>query len=368
MFPLERTYGEWSASAFAQGPVEMGGRFGGNKTAVSTCQDCHMPDTTGVGASFGGVFRTDLPSHDFAGAATWVLDAVANLYPGEVNLIELDAARQRNIVMLRAAASMELAQISRSLRVRIYNETGHKLPSGYPEGRRVWLSVQFKDVGGLLLTEYGHYDFGTAELDADSTKVYETVLGLSEDLADATELPPGPSFHFVLNNVIVKDNRIPPRGFTNAGFEAVQASPVDYYYEDGQYWDDTYFWIPEGAASAEVRLYYQTSSKEYIEFLRNENMTDNRGEILYQQWELTGKSAPVEMVGDVLVPVDLAYGDFDNDGDVDLDDFGLFQVCISGATIPTISGCEPMDYDGDGDVDQSDYGAFQVNITGPLAN
>src|SRR5262245_33122081 len=44
MFPLERTYSEWSRSAFALAPIDMGGRFGGNKSAVSTCQDCHMPD------------------------------------------------------------------------------------------------------------------------------------------------------------------------------------------------------------------------------------------------------------------------------------------------------------------------------------
>ena len=47
-FPLERTFTEWSLSSFAAGPIQMGGRFGGNKTAVSSCQDCHMPDTDGT--------------------------------------------------------------------------------------------------------------------------------------------------------------------------------------------------------------------------------------------------------------------------------------------------------------------------------
>ena len=42
----------------------------------------------------------------------------------------------------------------------------------------------------------------------------------------------------MLNNVVVKDNRIPPRGFTNAAFEAFDGAPVGATYADGQYWDD----------------------------------------------------------------------------------------------------------------------------------
>ncbi|RMF82468.1 MAG: hypothetical protein D6744_06050, partial [Planctomycetota bacterium] len=61
-FPIERTFSEWAASAFAQGPIDMGGRFGGNQPAVSTCQDCHMPATGGYGSPLGE-FRADLPTH-----------------------------------------------------------------------------------------------------------------------------------------------------------------------------------------------------------------------------------------------------------------------------------------------------------------
>ena len=38
-------------------------------------------------------------------------------------------------------------------------------------------------------------------------------------------------------------------------------------YADGQYWDDTDYVLPPTAAYAEVRLYYQTTSREYVEFL-----------------------------------------------------------------------------------------------------
>jgi len=49
-FPLERTYTEWKLSSFANGGVDMGGRFGGQGTTImSTCQDCHMPKSTAQG-------------------------------------------------------------------------------------------------------------------------------------------------------------------------------------------------------------------------------------------------------------------------------------------------------------------------------
>ena len=44
-----------------------------------------------------------------------------------------------------------------------------------------------------------------------------------------------------------------------------------------------------------MRLFHQTTSKEYIEFLRDENVTDTKGQEAYQLWEMFGKSAPVEM-------------------------------------------------------------------------
>jgi len=48
-----------------------------------------------------------------------------------------------------------------------------------------------------------------------------------------------------------------------------------------------------------VRLIYQTASKEYIEFLRDNSPDDgqNNGEILYDLWEQSGKSKPEVMVG-----------------------------------------------------------------------
>jgi len=58
-------------------------------------------------------------------------------------------------------------------------------------------------------------------------------------------------------------------------------------------------------------------------------------------------------------------GSADGDCDVDLVDFGHFQVCFSGAGIATADGCGFADLDGDGDVDLDDWKMFQFDLRGP---
>ena len=60
----------------------------------------------------------------------------------------------------------------------------------------------------------------------------------------------------------------------------------------------------------------------------------------------------------------LAPGDIDRDGDVDQEDFGLFQACLSGDTRPYEAGCEDADLDKDGDVDQGDFTEFYTCMGG----
>jgi len=304
LFPIERTYSEWLFSDYNSPEGVYAPALGGNKDFVSSCQDCHMRDTTGSGCN-PTLFptapaRDDLPLHDLTGGNTWVPSLLAQLYPGEIDPLALAATIDRARFMLRNAAKLESFREGDRLRVRVTNNTGHKLPTGYPEGRRMWLNVRFLDASGTLLGESGAYDFDTAVLTVDSeAKVYEAKLGLDSTAAALAGLSPGESFHFVLNNQIYKDNRIPPRGFTNLGFAQFGGLPVGYFYPNGAYWDDTYYDIPQGAVRAIVRLYYQTTSKEYIEFLRDENVTNTKGQELYDLWAANGKCPPEEMERDI---------------------------------------------------------------------
>jgi hypothetical protein len=301
LFPVERTYSEWLVSAYNTKAGVFAPQFGGNKPYVSSCQDCHMKDISGTAANKNSArYRDDMSFHDMTGGNTFIPAIIAELYPSDVNPVALDSAVSRARSMLQMAASMELTltemQDHFSATVRVTNETGHKLPSGYPEGRRIWINLVALDVNGSVIYESGHYNYNTGTLARDyDLKIYEIKPGIDSVMAQITDLPEGPSFHFVLNNKIFSDNRIPPRGFTNEAFQDIQSPPVGYSYADGQYWDDSQYILPIEADSVEVTLFYQTLSKEYVEFLRDENITNDAGDILYNLWDIHGKSAPVIM-------------------------------------------------------------------------
>lgn len=370
MFPEQRTYSEWLMSQFANGGVMFNdGRFGGNHinnpeyilagTAglMQSCQDCHMPDQ-----NVGGCFawenppffrRPDMPLHTFAGANTWVLDAIYDIYGSASGMwpAGIAEAKARNVAMLQAASDTEARQLGDTLEVRVINYSGHKLPTGYPEGRRVWVNVRFFDELDALVGEHGAYDDANAILDTASTKVYESVQVVGADAAAASGIPQGTHGHLVLASQIDKDNRIPPIGFTNAGFASVRAEPIAATYADGQYWDDTSFPVPIGASRAEVRIFYQTTSREYIDHLKDANVTNSDGDTAHAMWVLYGKSAPVEM-DFVDVPLTASnLGDVNNDGSVNVLDLlamlGLWGPC------PPPSLCQG-DLNGDGAVNVLD--------------
>ncbi|HEY5789955.1 MAG TPA: fibronectin type III domain-containing protein, partial [Gammaproteobacteria bacterium] len=115
----------------------------------------------------------------------------------------------------------------------------------------------------------------------DDALVYEARMGSSL----TTEMHK--TFHFVLGTHRTKDNRIPPRGFRIAEASTRLTEPVwdgqvrqDYFSADeyaGGY-DQVELTTVPGGSTVQVRLFYQTTSREYVEFLRDE--IDGRGETL----------------------------------------------------------------------------------------
>lgn len=249
-----------------------------------------MPRAVAKGSILGAE-RADLARHDFAGASAWVLRAIATENPTSAKFLERGALAAE--AMVARAATLELAQASGKLTVKIVNETGHKLPTGHIEGRRVWLHVRALDAAGATLAEYGRYDAATAELDAATTTVFEMHVGLSEKAAAATGLPAGNTTHMALADAIVKDNRIPPRGFDNASYAAGGAPVVGATYADGQHWATVDYSLPVGTKRAVVTAYYQTAPREYVEHLRDHNVTDDWGKRLYAAWQKTNKGPPM---------------------------------------------------------------------------
>lgn len=298
---IERTYSEWALSDFP------------NRGRQGTCQGCHyaLAEGGGQASRYTKIHRDYFLRHGPTGGSTWVQDAIWELWEHRDMLRPaLDAGRERNRQLLRTAAELDLTfPAADKATLRITNRTGHKLPTGYPEGRRMWVHVRFLDASGKALKEIGRYGakddtiFGKPVaaptlLDPDSTRVYECLPAISEAAAAKYGKKAGPSFHFILNDVIAKDNRIPPEGFENAAFAKHLCEPVGAAYADGQYWDDMDLPLPEGTVRVAVRLLYQSVSWEYLKFLAEEDKTDDWGKRLYDAWTKTGQCPP-EVIAEI---------------------------------------------------------------------
>lgn len=303
-FPIERTYSEWEQSAYAVsgGPDER------------PCQGCHMPDSQDPAASaaINGPDRSgNLPVHAFAGGNTWIPRVISGEYsdttgvPGAAGGIGRQAELEQTALwaraMLASAATLEASVTaftapgpstpgSLDARIKVTNQSGHKLPSGYSEGRRMWLNLQVHDASGALVFESAAYDTAAATLTQDpQARVYEVLQGIwnrnGTSACDVKDAQNRHIFHFVLNDCVAKDNRIPPLGFrpaTAADPNGYQLRPVAHSYPETApgsgvlvNYDQADYLVPlpagaQGPFSVTARLYYQTSSREYIEFLRDQ--------------------------------------------------------------------------------------------------
>jgi hypothetical protein len=127
-------------------------------------------------------------------------------------------------------------------------------------------------------------------------------------------------------NKIIKDNRIPPKGYNKKAYQADGAFIIpENAYADGQNWDITQYTIDvpadvQGTIQITATLKYQTFNKEYAEFLRDHDNeptvadggrarnlptgtpfalanpgVDNWGETLHKLWEDADQGLPVTM-------------------------------------------------------------------------
>ena len=141
---IEATY----ESALVAG---QGGDYEDGTPRSFTCQGCHLRPVTGRGCNKGSELRQDLPLHDLTGGNDWVPDAILWLDARGLLRIGggLTATQKAALLDGKARAQKRLSEAA-SLTVtgntlRVVNLTGHKLISGYPEGRRMWLNVKWYD-------------------------------------------------------------------------------------------------------------------------------------------------------------------------------------------------------------------------------
>ncbi|MEA3335464.1 MAG: multiheme c-type cytochrome [Chloroflexota bacterium] len=360
-FHIERTFSEFMASAFAaeggapgEGPYDPATfQTSYANNYIAKCQDCHLPDVEGrAGTGRKGLYRTGDPAttesvehpnsgqpfHDMTGGSAWVAWMLASAVPGSPNydqtnydlfnqgpaVLTLDMTagegldpdmlldgvdRSRQQLVQAAAIPLDQVTYGRSsgdLDFRIVNYTGHKLISGYPEGRRMFVNIKAYDAAGELILEINPYDYTAGTLKGlnypyiDPTPPSLPVVPIPEPLEVnqryvdelVYEVHPSSSltgedesFHMVLADDRYKDNRIPPRGFDlNEAAERLilprwHGDDAEDYFtaeENAGGYDQVSINIGEGAADVELTLYYQTTSREFVEFLRDEiNGTGN---------------------------------------------------------------------------------------------
>jgi hypothetical protein len=117
---------------------------------------------------------------------------------------------------------------------------------------------------------------------------YDRVTGepdctVGQFLEDATPECSGEhheTFHFVLNNLVAKDNRIPPyqMSYTEAQKRNALPVPDTRYPRSGDayvHWDEVQLSPPADAAFGTIDLLYQGTSWEYIQFLQKANNGQN---------------------------------------------------------------------------------------------
>ncbi len=295
LHPIERTYTEWYWSDYR------------DQTA---CTDCHVP-------------------MQFQGAQTWLLYPGLNDMWGEVDLpwtqppynypvnpsreqAYMDAMQRNREFMQQEAADIAIVNTPDStqkdqpltVNVKVTNKSGHKLPSGFAEGRQMWIHLAATDGSGATIFESGYMlpdgslarkeyrENGATVPDPGKTmiKVYEQLVlaegykdfkldgfSILDEDRDGTVSHKEEEFHFVLMNYIEKDNRIPPKGYNKAAYMKdgafiVPHDPKDTDYPTGQNWDVTpyTFTIPAnvtGTVRVTATLKYQTFNREYMEFL-----------------------------------------------------------------------------------------------------
>jgi hypothetical protein len=260
------------------------------------CQTCHMPQVADPIVIANGYLslqaRFPFNQHTFAGANHFMLDLIKNNKSSlDINVPDanFDSSMAANLHMLQKQ-SVEFELINDGItgdtayfRVKITNKAGHKFPSGYPSRRAVLQVVMldaFNDTifrSGIFDSEYRvtgetpQFEQHHAVINQDNkTQIYEMVMGdVNGDFTSVLERAA----------ILLKDNRIPPTGFTTTApmYDTVMISAdalADADFNkvgsvEGSGIDEVIYKIPvagyTGTVSVKAKLYYQAVPPKWLD-------------------------------------------------------------------------------------------------------
>ncbi|MCA9660032.1 MAG: hypothetical protein KC486_16935, partial [Myxococcales bacterium] len=310
LFNEQRTFSEWRNSAY--------GPMGGD---TKSCQGCHMPavsDVAGCGKymSEGILHATGGRRHDLGGGNRFMIEVLRALYgndgTAEVDDVFYDIAAENIDATLATAASLEVSAPAAvdlavgvdGLAVTVTNESGHKLPTGYSEGRVMWIEVTATYMDELVYSS-GRWLDGEGPEDDAQVRRYEAI---------AVDYATDETFHLLRNNHWVVDSRLPPKGLK----PDPETDPVgDRYALTGDdVWPHqdtaTYSFDPatvvdqtpddpnDDTLELRVRLLYLVNTPAYLEFLADANMTNSSGAIAFDAFAALGGVQPAVLAEESL--------------------------------------------------------------------
>lgn len=317
-FVEQATYHEWLNSVYSLQGKE--------------CQTCHLPfiEDSVIIATDLHVLKKRHPYglHQFFGANTAMLSLMQE-NKEELNLphgsnLAWEESIENNRISLRSAAdleitSMDVANDTLSLNLRIKNKAGHKLPSGYPS-RVVWVQIILSDAntsdtiysnglmdagGNIVGRDYPfepHHEISTS---SEDVQIYEMVMS---DLQGHLTTRLNAAFE------PLKDNRLLPLGFRRDHFSydtiAVWGNANDdlQYNEESQAGSDVIqYLIPlngkKGIADLSITLQYHTFPARWMEDLFNNDTVEYVAEFeaMYQGYERFSEVIDELLLEDILL-------------------------------------------------------------------
>ncbi|NNL21123.1 MAG: T9SS type A sorting domain-containing protein [Ignavibacteriaceae bacterium] len=216
-FPEQTPYLEWKNSNYPSQDIQ--------------CQDCHLPNVDDpILISSRGNYpeRTPFWRHAFVGGNVYMLKILkANIdsvgataepehFDSTISRAEYNLTESSVVLSTFSDFQNDTLEI----RVIVENLTGHKLPTGIPF-RRMWIHLKVEEVGGTVIFESGEWDSEgkVADYNSDYEPHYDFIS--SDDEVQAYEgvfidVDQNVTYALLRAAEYIKDNRIPPAGFTTA--------------------------------------------------------------------------------------------------------------------------------------------------------
>ncbi|MBK9636269.1 MAG: hypothetical protein IPO63_00015 [Bacteroidetes bacterium] len=303
---------------------------------MATCQTCHMPkieDPIKIANGYTALpGRTPFNLHTFSGANNFMVQLIKdNKVSLGVSALDsrFDSTLKVNTELLKFQTLDLISQYDSTwndtayFSIQLKNKAGHKFPSGYPSRRAVVQFVALKANGDTLFSSgifdndfevqniatpfESHHEFINSP---SQTQIYEMVMGdVNGNKTTVLERASAP----------LKDNRLPPKGFTTLHWYDTCAivgdalNDVDFNKTggiEGKGHDIIHYHLPLGGYSGnltvEVKVYYQTLPPAFLDEMK----TFSSAEIdtflsMYANANKTPILIKSDSLNNVLIPVGL---------------------------------------------------------------